>query len=110
MMSVGEQASDIKKIIFLSEKMLVEARQEDWENVTKIESQRRELITSFFSQPVHESNGQLADVIRVILEKDREIIKLGAGRREKLRSALRKINRGKTAVESYAIESYKVAV
>ena len=103
MMSVGEKTTDIQKIIFLSEKMLSQARQEDWENVTKIESQRRELITSFFSQPVHERNGQLADVIRLILDKDREIIKLGAGRREKLRSALRKINRGKIAVDSYKV-------
>lgn len=102
-MSVGKQATDIKKIIVLSEKMLSQARKEDWENVTKIESQRRELIAAFFSQPVHERNGQLADVIRQILDKDREIIKLGAGRREKLRSALRKINRGKIAVESYKV-------
>ena len=102
-MSVGEQTTEIQKIIFLSEKMLSQARKEDWENVTQIESQRRELITEFFSQPVHERNGQLTEVIRLILDKDREIIKLGAGRREKLRSALRKINRGKIAVDSYKV-------
>ncbi len=103
MMSVGEQATDIQKIIFLSEKMLSQAHKEDWENVTKIESQRRELVASFFAQPIHERNGQLSDVIRLILDKDREIIRLGAGRRDKLRSALRKINRGKVAVESYKV-------
>lgn len=102
-MKGNEQSSDIQKILSLSEKMLEKARQEDWEDVTSMETQRRDLIASVFSSPVRVGNGKLADGIRLILEKDREIVKLGAAHRDAVRGALRRINRGKNAVEAYAV-------
>lgn len=94
--------NDFKKIMSLSEKMLENARQQRWENVSAIEDERRQLLTDFFSQPVNAQKGMLANSIRTILEKDREIVKLGSEKREELRGALQKFNRGKDAVQAYS--------
>lgn len=100
-MDRSEPNNDIHTIIDLSDKMLQKARQQDWEDVTSIENQRKQLISGFFSKPVHIRNGKIADCIRAILEKDREIVKLGAARRKELRGALHRVNRGKEAVTAY---------
>lgn len=100
-MKPSEQTNDIHKIIDLSEKMLEKARQEHWDEVSEIEIQRKKLIKTFFENPVQVKSGKLVDGIRAILEKDREIVKLGAARRQEVRGALRKLNQGKTAIDVY---------
>ena len=93
---------DFQKIIVISEKMLEHARQEKWDDVTIFERERKELLAEFFSKPTNVRNANLSSGIRAILEKDREIVRLGAVKREKLRSALQKFNQRKDAVEAYS--------
>ncbi|MGR9106096.1 MAG: flagellar protein FliT [Gammaproteobacteria bacterium] len=93
---------DFQKIISISENMLEHARQELWDEVTIFERERKQLLAEFFSKPVNVRNPDLSSGIRMILEKDREIVRLGAAKREKLRNALQKFNQGKEAIEAYS--------
>ncbi len=93
---------DFQKIISISERMLEHARQEKWEEVTKLEWERKTLLAEFFSRPLNVRNVNLSSGIRAILEKDREIVRLGAVKREKLRCALQKFNQRKEVVEAYS--------
>ncbi len=97
-----DQFNDFKKIMSLSEKMLENARQQRWDDVSAIEDERRQLLTDFFSKPVNGQKGMLANSIRAILEKDREIVKLGSEKRDELRGALQKFSRGKDVVQAYS--------
>lgn len=97
-----QQPNEFQKIISLSDKMLESARQHNWEDVTEIEMERKALMTEFFSNPLALQKGRLANGIRMILEKDREIVRLGSVKREELRDALAKHQRGKDAVEAYS--------
>ncbi len=98
----SNQFNDFQRIISLSNQMLENARQQKWDDVSAIEDQRRQLLTEFFSQPVKGQKSALANNIRSILEKDREIVRLGAEKREELRGALQKFNRQKHAVHAYS--------
>lgn len=98
----SNQLNDFQRIISLSNQMLENARRQRWDDVSAIEDQRRQLLTEFFSQPVKVQKGALANSIRSILEKDREIVRLGAEKREELRGALQKFNRQKHAVHAYS--------
>ena len=93
---------DFQTIINLSERMLENARKEKWDDVTIIESERKKLLAEFFSKPVRLKNGWLTTGIRSILEKDREIVKLGSRKRDEMRFALQKFSRGKEIVEAYS--------
>lgn len=94
--------SDFEKIISISEKMLEHARQERWDEVTHIEQERKELLAQFFSNPMNAQKTELSAGIRKILEKDREIVRLGSAKRDSLRNALQKFNRRKDVVEAYS--------
>ena len=94
--------NDFQRIISLSNQMLENARQQRWDDLSAIEDQRRQLLTEFFSRPVKGPKSALANSIRSILEKDREIVRLGAEKREELRGALQKFNRQKHAVHAYS--------
>lgn len=91
-----------QKIISISEKMLEHARQELWDDVTIFEGERKKRLAEFFSKPVNIRNANLAAGIRIILEKDREIVRLGAVKRDKLRSALQKFGQRKEVIEAYS--------
>jgi triphosphoribosyl-dephospho-CoA synthetase len=93
---------EFQKIILISEKMLEAARQENWDDVTIYERERKKLLAEFFSKSSNLRNTGLSSGIRTILENDREIVRLGAAKREKLRSALQKFNQRKDAVEAYS--------
>ena len=93
---------DFQKIISISEKMLEHAREERWDDVTMFEQERKQLLAEFFSKPTNVRSANLSSGIRIILEKDREIVRLGAVKREKLRNALQKFNQRKDAVEAYS--------
>ena len=101
-MNTMSYVNEFQKIIHLSDKMLQNAQSEEWEAVTSIENERKELLAAFFAKPMKLAKGQLADGIQSILKKDREIVKLGASKREQLRTALQKISRGKDAVHAYS--------
>lgn len=96
------QSSDFEKIISISEKMLEHARREKWDDVTSFEQERKELMAAYFSKPMNMQKANLSAGIRIILEKDREIVRLGSVKRDNLRNALQKFNQRKDAVEAYS--------
>lgn len=93
---------NFQKIISISERMLENARQEMWEDVTRSEIERKKLLAEFFTNPINVRNPELSHNIRAILQIDREIVRLGAVKREKLRSALQKFNQRKEVIEAYS--------
>ena len=96
------KSGDFQTILSISEKMLECARQEKWEDVTRSEIERKTLLAEFFTKPINIRNPELSHGIRAILQIDREIVRLGAIKREKLRSALQKYNQRKEVVEAYS--------
>ncbi len=96
------QPNNFSEIISLSEQMLENARLHNWDEVTSIEMERKQLMSDFFSHPMKLQKVRLVDGIRQILEKDREIVRLGSAKREELQTALQKFQRGKDAVEAYS--------
>lgn len=98
----GNKPEDFQRIIAISEKMLERAGQDRWDEVTLFEQERKKLLAEFFSKPLNVRNTCLPSGIRFILEKDREIVRLGSAKRDKLRSALQKFNQRKEAVEAYS--------
>lgn len=101
-MSLENQATDLGKIIELSEIMLESARHKQWDNLTHVESERKRLLSALFSQPISLQTGEIADGIRSILSRDREIMRLAVTKRDDLRGALQKVKQGKDAMQAYA--------
>ncbi|MCI0666525.1 MAG: flagellar protein FliT [Methylococcaceae bacterium] len=97
-----DKPDDFQTIISISEQMLEHARQERWDDVTICERERKKLLAEFFSKPLNVRKANLSAGIRIILEKDREIVRLGAAKRDKLRKALQKFNQRKDALEAYS--------
>jgi len=101
-MNLENQATDLEKIIALSEIMLENARHKQWDDLTHIEGERKRLLSAFFSQPISLKTGEVADGIRSILSNDREIMRLAVTKRDDLRAALQKVKQGKEAMQAYA--------
>ena len=101
-MNTERQETDLGKIIELSEIMLDNARHMRWDDLTQVESERKRLLSVFFSQPIALQKGDVAEGIRSILKKDREIMLLAVTKRDGLRDALQKVKQGKDAVQAYA--------
>ncbi len=94
---------DFQKIVSISDRMLIKARSEEWDELAEMENERGALMTSFFSKSIAPSaKAYVADGIRLILEKDREIMRLGVIKRKALRSSLKKMGQNKSAVRAYA--------
>ncbi len=86
----------------LTEKMLLNARQQQWQVVRQIETERDTLIHAFFETPPSLAEAEhVAGFIRGVLTADREIITLGTKEKKEILQNSQKINRGKEASLAY---------
>jgi Flagellar protein FliT len=94
-----DKAIDLQQLIALSRTMLEKAREESWDDVFVLETERSELIRLFFSEPVRQEYADtVADGIQTIMAMDRDIMALGALKKLDLAQAL---DQGKKAVKAY---------
>ncbi len=104
--NMNDRYAQLSMIELLTEKMLLNARQQQWEVVTKLEAERSELIHAFFASPFLLAEAEhVARFIRTVLAADREIICLGASEQKDILQNSQKINRGKEASLAYTTAS-----
>ena len=90
------------KILRLTRRMYVLAKQGDWLAVSGIEAERQITIESLFLHPqISTSLAQLADMLWEVIEVDRQCILLGEDEKQASSSRLVQLHHGKQAVMSY---------
>jgi hypothetical protein len=95
-----------REIALLTDRMLACARSQEWEGIGGFETRRRQLFEHLLGDtgsgpPDAARARRVADVIRDVLERDRELIRLGeVGRKEAL-EILGAIQEGKRARRAY---------
>ncbi|MBL1261580.1 MAG: flagellar protein FliT [Thiotrichaceae bacterium] len=101
--TMNDRHAQLEVIEALTEKMLLNARRQQWALVSQLEAERDPLIYSFFEMPPSLVEAEhVADFIRGVLVADREIIILGSKEKEDVLQRSQKINRGKEATLAYA--------
>ncbi|MGR9072391.1 MAG: flagellar protein FliT [Gammaproteobacteria bacterium] len=82
--------------------MLKNAREASWEEVFRIEEERRALIGRFFEKPANpEQAARVSEGIELVRKSDREIMALAVVRKNELGAGLEKMTTGRKAVKAY---------
>lgn len=96
------RSRQLEDIIQLSRKMLVHARDGEWEQVTGFEAKRREMVLRCFQQQTPEQDApRVAAAIRAILQLNQEVADLGRAYRNQLGSEIQSQHVGRAASAAY---------
>ena len=99
---MNDELAGLEQILTISHKMLEEAQATCWEEVSRLEASRRELLENFFSMPVKiDLTHRVADGVKSILAIDQTIMELGLIEKLELEQVLLQIEHGKKAVKAY---------
>ena len=99
---MNDELAGLEQILTISHKMLEEAQATCWEEVSRLEASRRELLETFFSMPVKiDFKLRVADGVKSILAIDQTIMELGLTEKLELEQVLLQIEHGKKAVKAY---------
>jgi hypothetical protein len=97
-----DKAQDLQQLISISGTMLEKAREESWDEVSVLESERGELIRLFFLEPIQQAYTDVVSAgIKSILAIDSDLIKLGKLKQLELAQTLQAMDQGKKAVKAY---------
>ncbi len=99
----GQERRDaLGELLELTSAMLEAALSGEWERLVALEATRQERIHEFFSTPPgQEEAAEIARAIRVILDTDRQVMRLGSERMEWLGDRLRGVRKGRAATSAY---------
>lgn len=90
------------EILEQSKKLYELARKGEWDEVTKLESDRRELIEVCFAPNAGFTDPQMASQkIQEIMNLDAKVMNLGAKARNEASQAIAEIQRGRQAIKAY---------
>ena len=90
------------KIRRLSQRMLLRAKQRNWQAVSEIESERQLTITALFSHPqIDEKLSDISEVLRDVMEIDRQCILLGEQEQASSSQEISYLQNNKRAVFAY---------
>ncbi|ROR34923.1 flagellar protein FliT [Inmirania thermothiophila] len=90
------------EVLALTEAMLGHARAGSWAAVAELQGRRREAIRRAFAAPPDAARAEaLAEAIRAVLARDRELAALALAAREEAAAALRALRRGRAAAAAY---------
>lgn len=85
-----------------TEQMYFLAQNEKWEDVSRLEAERLDLIETIFNHPTLPTMlGKLANTIRRIIEIDQMTISLGKDAHCALKKEMELLTQGKRVVDSY---------
>jgi len=102
LLNMNDRYAQLDLIEALTEKMLLNARQQRWEIVSKVETERSKLVYAFFeTPPALEEAEHVAGFIRNVLVADKEIIALGSNEKKGMLQSSQDISRGKQASLAY---------
>lgn len=98
----GTRHDQMVSIIKLSTQMLDSARSEDWENLTKSESERNTLMRQFFAEAATVDTAAATEQsIRLILSLDKKILALTEKTRDSLGAEIHQLMAGQKAKKAY---------
>lgn len=90
------------KIRRLSQRMLLRAKQRNWQAVSEIESERQLTITALFSHPqIDDELYEISEILRDIMEIDRQCILLGEEEQASNAREISYLHSNKRAVFAY---------
>ena len=90
------------KIRRLSQRMLLRAKQRNWQAVSEIESERQLTITALFSHPqIDEKLSDISEVLRDVMEIDRQCILFGEQEQASSSQEISYLQNNKRAVFAY---------
>lgn len=85
-----------------SQQMYLLAEQQDWDSVSKLESERAFILSSLFDHPsLPLFLAKIADTLRYIIEIDQKTMAMGKQARQALSREMELLNQGKRAVDAY---------
>ena len=90
----------------LSQEMAVLAEREEWELLLEKETERREVIDTFFAQPVSaEEAPAVASGIKALMAADKEMLSLFDTAREEVAQKMGTISTGRRMENAYSDQS-----
>ena len=94
--------SQLRQLLTLTEGILQDAKQKEWENMMEKEQARRTLMEEFFQQESTTREAvQIEEIVRQIMSLDKKIIAMAeAGKLEVLKK-MRNLSAGQHAVDAY---------
>ena len=99
---MGNRQNRFKDLISHSRKMLEHAQNIAWDDVAEIESERHEMLKTFFLEPIPSRDARrVSSGIQEIMTLDNEIMKLATANKEALAEKLKTLEQGKKAVKAY---------
>lgn len=94
--------ADWQDILSATQAMATAAQAGKWESVAELESQRRPLLESFFSQPVSETEAAVvAEGIRAIMAMDQELMVLCQETKGVIAQQMGQLNQSRKAHTAY---------
>ncbi len=98
---MATDADQFAHIESLTQRLLVAAEAEEWEQAFAIEAERRPLIEQFFSHLPENRRAVFDARVKALLEKDKQVMTLGQSHQRQVGEALKQLNKGKSAVKAY---------
>lgn len=100
--AMHERATMLGDVLTLSETMLSEASDGDWERLAERESERQELVWKLFAKPMSAYERDLhATRLEQVMAISQELTRLAAEHRGALEAEMKQISRGRQAASAY---------
>ena len=97
-----ERRAQLEAILDLTRSMFDAAEAADWHALAEMEAQRRHKLTLFFAVPPGvEEAGAVTDLIRFVLELDKDILERSEQKKDRLRRAMKELASGRRASSAY---------
>lgn len=95
----------IESLIELTQEMLELAKSGLWEEVIATENRRRNVLNDFFSDQAKlvDDAAAISVGIQTIIELDKQVMALGADKKDELALMLQNLGQGKKAVKAYSV-------
>jgi len=91
-----------QKVLRLSERMLAQAEQGNWDQLSGLENERSRSLESLFSHPaISENLSEIAGTLFEVISIDKECLRLGAEARKDMLLQLNRQSQGGRALKSY---------
>ena len=91
-----------QKVLRLSERMLAQAEQGNWDLMGSLETERSRSLESLFNHPqINQSLNDIADTLFEVISIDKQCLRLGEEARRLMLSQLNRQSQGGRALNSY---------
>ena len=90
-----------QNLLNLSRNMLVSAQQDEWDEVTKLEQERLQLMDDFFSSPNNIDSQNLEEGIQSILDINRSLVEMSSTYQGTLQKEMAKADHAHKATTAY---------